>query len=910
MKKITLYLYACLLVLLAQVSTAQICPNATCSAGPDQTVCAGVNITLSGSVGTDITTYTWSAVGGGTFTPDANSLNATFTPSSTQLALGTATLTLTTDDPAGACLAASDQVVITFNPSVTVSAGVDQSICAGNNVTLAGTISGGATTGIWSGGLGTFSPSATSLLCVYTPSASEVTAGTVTLTLTSDDPAGPCPAVSDKVVVTIITPTVNAGADQVICAGASISLSGSAGAGISTVLWSGGAGVFSPNANTLNAVYMPTAAEVASGSVTLTLNSDTSICGTASDQMQITINVAASISASVDQTVCAGSAVSLSGSVSGSASSGTWSGGSGSFIPNVNTLNCFYLPSSAEISAGTVTLTLTSDDPAGPCPAVSDQLMVTINASVTVSASVDQNICEGAQVNLSGSVSGGISAGTWSGGSGAFSPDPTTLNCVYIPSASDIIAGSVTLTLTSDNPAGPCPAESDQMVINILPLPAVSISASGSTTLCAGATVDLTASAGSAYLWSTAAITQSITVNASGSYSVMVTDSNGCSASANINVTVHVGPSLNLGVDTSLCFGQTIALDAGNAGASFLWSTLDTSQTLLVSASGSFYVSVSDPNGCSASDTISITIATSPVTVNLGSDTTVYICTHAGYLLDAGISGAAYLWSTAEATQSIYASVSGSYHVSVDVGGCIGSDTISLTIIDNTIDLDLGADTTVCGCIQLNAYAPGASYSWCGGEQYSTINVCNSGVYCVEVNNGMCKAWDTISVMVATPVVNLGNDTVLVSGSLVLNAGNAGATFSWSTGATAQTITVTASGIYYVTVTNSFGCSISDTINISIISGVHERASAKYALSVFPNPSADGKFTLKFDMPEQGLVEIRLYNQLGAQLYFEKNEKFRGAYEKNILPGDLAPGLYFAEVLRNGTRSIAKVTVD
>jgi hypothetical protein len=81
-------------------------------------------------------------------------------------------------------------MVIAINPAVITNAGADQTVCASSpNVTLAGTIVGGATTGTWSGGTGTYNPNNTTLNAIYTPSAAEITAGTVTLTLTSADPA-------------------------------------------------------------------------------------------------------------------------------------------------------------------------------------------------------------------------------------------------------------------------------------------------------------------------------------------------------------------------------------------------------------------------------------------------------------------------------------------------------------------------------------------------------------------------------------------------------------------------------------------------------------------------------------------------------------------------------------------------
>src|SRR6185295_18415725 len=117
--------------------------------------------------------------------------------------------------------------------------------------------------------------------------------------------------------------------------------------------------------------------------------------------------------------------------------------------PNNTTLNATYTPSGAEITAGTVTLTLTSNDPSGPCPAASDTMTITINAPALADAGSDQTVCASSpNVLLAGSVSG-VSGGIWSGGSGSFNPDATTLNATYTPSGAEITAGTVTLTLTS-----------------------------------------------------------------------------------------------------------------------------------------------------------------------------------------------------------------------------------------------------------------------------------------------------------------------------------------------------------------------------------------------------------------------------------------------------------------------------
>jgi flagellar hook capping protein FlgD len=467
-----------------------ILPAATSNAGADQTVCAtSPQVTLAGVIGGGATSGTWSG-GGGTFSPDAATLNAVYTPSAAEIAAGTVTLTLTTDDPAGPCAAVSDQMVVTINRAATVDAGSDLTVCSSApRAQLAGVIGGAAASATWSGGAGSYSPNASTLNALYTPTAAEIAAGGVTLTLATNDPAGPCPLVSDQVRITILpAATANAGADQTVCATSpQVTLAGTIGGGATTGTWSGGAGTFSPDASTLNAVYMPSAAEIAAGTVTLTLSTDDPAgpCPVISDQMVVTINRAATVDAGPDQTLCSSSPrAQLAGGIGGAAATASWSGGAGSYSPGATTLNAIYTPTAAEIAAGGVTLTLTTSDPTGPCPAVSDQVRITILPAATANAGADQTVCATSpQVTLAGVIGGGATDGTWSGGSGTLSPDASTLNAVYTPSPAEIAAGGVTLTLTTNDPAGPCPAVSDAMHITINP--AAVANAGPDQTVCA-----------------------------------------------------------------------------------------------------------------------------------------------------------------------------------------------------------------------------------------------------------------------------------------------------------------------------------------------------------------------------------------------------------------------------------------
>src|SRR5204863_640199 len=121
----------------------------------------------------------------------------------------------------------------------------DQTVCASApQTTLACVVGGGATSGTWSGGAGSFSPSASSLNAVYTPTAAEIAAGGVNLILTTNDPGGPCGAMGDQMHITINpAATANAGLDQTVCASApQATLAGVIAGGATSGTWNGGGG--------------------------------------------------------------------------------------------------------------------------------------------------------------------------------------------------------------------------------------------------------------------------------------------------------------------------------------------------------------------------------------------------------------------------------------------------------------------------------------------------------------------------------------------------------------------------------------------------------------------------------------------------------------------------------------------
>ncbi|MBS0225962.1 MAG: gliding motility-associated C-terminal domain-containing protein, partial [Proteobacteria bacterium] len=551
-------------------------PAPTANAGADVTRCANnASVVLNGSV-TVATGGVWSG-GLGTYSPNNAALNATYTPTATEIANGSVTLTLTTTGNNN-CNPATDTKVINFTPAPVVNAGTNGSVCANNAaITLAGTVTG-STGGVWSGGTGTYNPNATTLSAVYTPSAAERTAGTVTLTLTSTG-NGLCTAVTDQVTYTITpAPTVNAGANQSLCGNnATATLAGSYTVATGAT-WSGGSGTFSPSPNNVNATYTPTATEIANGSVTLTLTTTgNNNCTAVSDNMVLTFTPAPTANAGADVTRCANNAsVVLGGSVT-LATGGVWSGGAGTFAPNNTTLNATYTPTAAEISAGTLTLTLTTTGNGG-CNPATDAKVINFTPAPVVNAGTNGTVCaNNAAITLAGTVTG-ATGGVWSGGTGTYNPNATTLSAVYTPSAAERTAGTVTLTLTSTG-NGLCTAVTDQVTYTITPAPTVN--AGADQTLCANnpvATLAGSYTVATGVTWSGGAGTFNPSANYAGAtytptateianglvtLTLTTTGNNTCTAVSDV-MQLHFTPSpvVNAGADATVCANNaTVSLN-------------------------------------------------------------------------------------------------------------------------------------------------------------------------------------------------------------------------------------------------------------------------------------------------------------------------------------------------------------
>ena len=338
----------------------------------------------------------------------------------------------------------------------------------------------------------------------------------------------------------------------------------------------------------------------------------------------------------------------------------------------------------------------------------------------------------------------------------------------------------------------------------------------------------LNAGAGSGYIynWSTGANTQTISVSNGGIYWVNVTSAVGCSAKDSIDIIV-VSQNSYQTFDTSFCnvamFPVTLHAPSipGNNN-SYYWNNGGAGITDYAYYPGTYILSIYVNGGaCTLTDVYNVVLDTARPHIK-----DIVKCTSfKPDTITAGFGYASYLWSNGVTTYTAVISGPGTYWVKVtSFGGCTATDTFKASVI-NPADADILKDTVVCSnnfYYYANAYVSGAqSYQWYDGYTSSSQYFSSSGNYWVNIYfSGGCVVRDNFNLTLnQKPYVYLGNDEAIcgpLATPIVLDAGFGFPHYQWSTGSTAEGIYVYTSGVYWVTVTATNGCTATDSVNIQV----------------------------------------------------------------------------------------------
>lgn len=357
----------------------------------------------------------------------------------------------------------------------------------------------------------------------------------------------------------------------------------------------------------------------------------------------------------------------------------------------------------------------------------------------------------------------------------------------------------------------------DSVIVSENQLPTPTISAPAG--VCDSQTVTLTVNESyENYAWSVGGDTPSITINQGGNITVSVTDANGCVGSSTLNLPDFPTPTVSISGTSDICAGNTSILDAGPGFVAYNWTTGETGQTIQVDASGQVGVEVTDANGCTASDLVTIVVHPNPV-INLASSQG--FCEGTQLILDPGSGFTSYFWSDMSNGSTLTVNQPGNYEVTVtDANGC--RDSISVDVSEYSLPVPvISSPANLCAGNQaiLGTVSTWQSYQWSTMESTAEITISTGGNYSVTVTdaNGCQGSGQTSVNLVPSPQPDIAGATkICPNGTTVLDAGAGYQAYLWSGGTTNQTLQVGQTGPVSVEVMDVNGCMGSDSVMVDL----------------------------------------------------------------------------------------------
>lgn len=364
-----------------------------------------------------------------------------------------------------------------------------------------------------------------------------------------------------------------------------------------------------------------------------------------------------------------------------------------------------------------------------------------------------------------------------------------------------------------------CETLSDTVVVTLANMPPL-ITMPDQLTLCQGNSEVLDPGvSGVAYDWSNGTHDPTLTVSVAGTYSLTVT--NTCGSDVDTVIVIDGGqmPTIDLGMDVSVCTGEVINIVPVSSNVSaWLWPDGSMNATYTTSSAGPVYVEVS--NGCGvAYDTMQVALLPLTPPLSLGPD--LMLCPGDTVILTISESNVDILWSNGTTNPDNYVTDTATQVSASITNGCASSvDTVNISLLPATPPLDLGDDQSLCPgeVIVFDPGIAGVAYVWQDGSTGSSYQTTQQVVVVLVISNVCGTSTDTAVVVESTdgPMVDLGPDVHACEGeTITIPSGISGVTYLWQDGSNANEYSATASGWVHLTVTNLCGTDI-DSVLVDI----------------------------------------------------------------------------------------------
>lgn len=533
------------------------------------------------------------------------------------------------------------------------------------------------------------------------------------------------------------------------------------------------------------------------------------------------------VNAGTDQVLCASSPIAQLSGIYQFTNSIQWSGGTGTFSPNNTQANTQYIPSEADIAAGSVILTFSSIGVGGGCSNTSDQVQLFFIDTIETNLSDMTLLCKNGSVSVNPVITGGMAPFNYSWSNGMSTAANILTEGSYCLNISDANGCQTTECIFVNSPS------TIDIVTSSTPT-SINGGSDGSAAVSASGGV-----APYSYLWNTGATTANITNLSFGIYTVTLTDANGCIRLGSVVVNEPQCNGFYVSTTSSnvSCFEgsngtATATTNGGVTPFSYSWNDglNQTTPTALNLGAGVYTIVVSDRNGC---------LAVNTATVN-EPDQLISSTNHINVSIQGGNDGEAevnilggtgsytYLWSNGSTSALNPNLTAGWYSVDVtDQNGCSISDSVYVNeppcnlfyaMVETNDAVCNGTATGQASVNFINGQAP-YSISWSTGEtNVTSITNLAAGIHSVQVIDAQgCQVIQTYGV--AEPSVlsiglNPAQSSCYGSNDATIDASITGGTYpyyyyNWSNGATTEDLINLAPGIYSVTIEDENGCQAS-----------------------------------------------------------------------------------------------------
>lgn len=335
---------------------------------------------------------------------------------------------------------------------------------------------------------------------------------------------------------------------------------------------------------------------------------------------------------------------------------------------------------------------------------------------------------------------------------------------------------------------------------------------------CEGETRVVDAGPGySKYNWSTGETTRSINVSKSGNFGLIVQDSNACVTEVLFRTNVFSLPKLEIIGASEFCSGQKVFLFSGSGFSKYNWSTGDTTDQIIVTKGGSYFLTVTDVNGCQATDRQDLLEKISPKVKIVGD--TVLCREDSTFLSIEGDITGAILWTTGRSTSTILVKKPGTYGIQlVGLNGCIGSDQVK--VLQTKIPYPIiDGDRFYCEneILDLEVLGGFKTYRWTTGDTTNVIKIVNPGIYGITIEDDLgCIGRAQVKVIRnPSPKIKILAPPYLCQGEFAsLSVDKSQPEITWSNGSKSQAILVNSAGKYTVEIRDTNDCPGFDTFNL------------------------------------------------------------------------------------------------